>query len=274
MKETLAVALVQLAPGPMEPGENAARLVGHVEAESALGADLIVFPELASIGSPAGRSADELRAVAEPVPGPTSDALAEAARQHAVHVLAGVLELGPDGKLYSAAVLLDAAGELAGAYRRLHLLPAERAALSAGDAVGVFPTALGTIAVSLSYDVSFPELARVQALEGAEILATLWGATEPPEGGPADAIVVQCRSRATENFVYVLGCNAAGRPDPRASRSVIASCNGEAIAQAETGGEEVVRGQITDRAFREQRMYLTIFRDRRPELYGALVDTP
>jgi predicted amidohydrolase len=271
MKDTLRVALVQLAPDPTKPG--VAPLVAHVEAEAASGADLVLLPELATVGSPAGRSAAELRALAEPVPGPTTEALAEVAARLGVHVLAGVLEAGADGKLYSSAVLVAPSG-LVGAYRRLHLLPAERELFAAGDVVGVFPTEIGTIAVSLSYDVSFPELARVQALEGAEILASLWGPTEPEAGWPEDAIVVQCRSRATENFVYVLGCNAAGGSEPRASRSVIASCNGEAIAQAESGGEEVVRGEITDRAFREQRMYLTIFRDRRPELYGALVEGP
>jgi omega-amidase len=271
MRDTVTVSLVQLAPVLLAPEENAKRMAGHVAAEASQHAsDLIVFPELASVGPVLARlGEDGVAAAAEPVPGPTTDTLAGAAREHGAHVVAGILERDGD-RLYSSAVVIDAAGAVAGVYRRLHLAPDERRVLSAGDSVGVYETGLGNLAVSLSYDVNFPELARVQALEGAEILATLWSTTEPPGRQETDGIVVQCRSRATENFVYVLGCNVAAE---RTSRSVIVSCNGEVVAEAAGEGEEVVRGSVTERAFRDQRMYLTIFRDRRPELYGPLVET-
>jgi len=269
MKDTIQVSLIQFAPESGARDENVGRLVALVEQEAQAGADLVLFPELAAVGPLAG--IEDPSAVAEPIPGPTTDALAAVARARGVHVLVGVLESGEGDALHSSAALIDPGGDVA-VYRRLHLLPDERSVLTAGDEVGVFPTGLGTIAVSLSYDVSFPELSRVQALDGAEILATLWAVEEPPERMATDGVIVPCRSRATENFVYVLGCNSAGTQEPRTSRSAIVSCNGEVIAEAKAGREEVVRGEITDRAFREQRMYLTIFRDRRPELYGALIE--
>src|SRR5438105_11498945 len=196
MKETVTVSLVQLAPAFLGREENAVRMAELVSAEASQhGADLVAFPELASVGSVLTRlNEDGIAAAAEPVPGPTTDALAGAAREHGVHVVAGVLERA-DECLHSSAVVIDAAGAVAGVYRRLHLAPDERRVLSAGDSVGVFETGLGNLAVSLSYDVNFPELARVQALEGAEIVATLWSSPEPPGREESDGIIVQCRSR-------------------------------------------------------------------------------
>jgi omega-amidase len=150
-----------------------------------------------------------------------------------------------------------------------------RSVLQPGDVLGILETELATIAISIGYDGSFPELARAQALEGAEVVVLLAAIDDVDAGDPGDSLILQCRSRATENFVYYVGCNLAFEPNEtrRGSRSVIVSCNGEALAEATTRGEEVVRATLTETAFREQRMYLTIFRDRRPELYGRLVDS-
>jgi predicted amidohydrolase len=192
-----------------------------------------------------------------------------------VHVIAGILERSDgDDATVDSAEIIGPLGQVVAIYRRLHLKPEEHAALRAGNEIGVYQTDLGTIGLSIGYDVTFPELARVQALEGAEIIISLWALDEVRDQEPVDSIIVQCRSRATENFVYFVASNIASETADagHSSRSVIASCNGEALATATGHGEEVVRATLTDRAFRDQRMYLTIFRDRRPELYGLLVD--
>jgi predicted amidohydrolase len=200
--------------------------------------------------------------------------LSAAAAAHGVHVIAGILERSDDGGIRDSAVLIDSSGRLADVYRRTHLRPEEREILTPGDSVGPFKTDLATIAICIGYDLTFPELARVQALEGAEIVVALAAVDDETDGEPLDSLVLQCRSRATENFVFYVGCNVALGTvnDARGSRSVIASCNGEVLAAADERGEEVVRGTLAELAFREQRMYLTIFRDRRPEAYGLLVE--
>ncbi len=267
---------MQLPPKASSPEDGAARLADAADREAKVGADLIVFPEFASTLHVADWSNDPARLAsqAEPVPGPTTEAIAVVAAAQGVHVITGVLERVADGAVRDTAVLLDASGSLAGVYARTHLRSSEGAVLERGDEIGLFQTELGTIAVSVGYDLMFPELARAQALEGAEIVVTLAACDDGGDGEVEDSLVLQCRSRATENFVYFIGCNAGlgSKEDGHGSRSVIASCNGELLAAASGRGEEVVRGTLTERSFREQRMYLTIFRDRRPEAYGLLVE--
>jgi omega-amidase len=278
MKERIVVSAVQFAAASANREENASRMAAIVNAEAVEnGADLIVFPERANAAHLESRSAAgaELRAAAEAIPGPTTEALAERAREHGVHVIAGILEWSDrDDAIFDSAVIVGPQGHVVDTYRRLHLKSEEQKTLQAGNEIGVFRTDLATIGLSIGYDVSFPELARVQALEGAEIIISLWALDEIRDQEPVDSIIVQSRSRATENFVYFVASNIASETADagHSSRSVIASCNGEALATATGHGEEVVRATLTDRAFRDQRMYLTIFRDRRPELYGLLVD--
>lgn len=277
MRDEIRMSLAQLPPKAADREENAARLAGIVEAEARdHGATLVVFPQLAGAAHLDGWPPDAtgLAAAAEPVPGPTTAALGLSAHDHGVYVIAGILERAGDGSLYDTAAVLGPDGGVLGVYRRTHLRPAERETLAPGDSLGIFETELATIALSVGYDGSFPELARAQALEGAEVVVLLAAVDDAAAGDPEDSLILQCRSRATENFVYYAGCNLAltAGGEEHGSRSVIASCNGEVLADAAGRGEEVVRATLTEKAFREQRMYLTIFRDRRPEAYGLLVE--
>jgi predicted amidohydrolase len=191
-----------------------------------------------------------------------------------VYVIAGILEHAGEDSVHDAAVVLGPGGEIARVYRRSHVRQSDRGSLTPGDALGVVETPLATIALSIGYDLGFPELARAQALEGAELVVVLAAIDDVADEEPVDSLVLQARSRATENFVYYAACNLGlGFSDgARGSRSVIASCNGEVLSEAAGRGEEVVRATLTEKAFREQRMYLTIFRDRRPEAYGWVVE--
>lgn len=280
MRTSVRVSLVQLSCEPLNREVNAERMAAHVKHEAVEhGADLVVFPELASTGYlPETVDSDFSTAIleqAEPIPGPTSDLLAQAAGAHDVHVIAGIAELPkqPGTALDNSAVFVGPDGDLIGVYRKTHAPPDERAVFRCGNEVSVFDCDLGRLAINICYDVRFAELARAQALDGAEILVSIWAMYDQPGMAPDDSISVRCRSRAMENFIYALGCNRTGGEHGRtfSGGSVVAAPSGAVLASADpTRSETVLRATLTNEAFERQRGYLPIFEDRRPDLYSTL----
>jgi predicted amidohydrolase len=281
MKDEVRVSLVQFASTWLDRETNASRMAEFVERESQEHkADLVVFPELASTGylepNTDKEFAMKLYEQSERVPGPTTEVLSEAARRNGVHVVAGVSRLHPviPHVLYNSAVFIGPQGEVIGVHDKVHACLDEKNYYVAGDTVDVFSTALGSVALNVCYDVRFPELARVQTLRGAEIIVSIWASAVQPGKVPPDSIVQRCATRAMENAVYFMGVNRSGCEKNRVfyGRSAIAGPSGDIIAKSDNDTEEVIRGSLTDSDLRSQRAYLTIFRDRRPELYGALIE--
>lgn len=275
------MSLVQLACEPLAPARNAERMAEHVLAEARdHDAELVVFPELSTTGYVRSARddayAEQLYAVSEPIPGPTTDRLAAAAREAGAHVVAGLSQRHPQipEVLYNAAVLIDPDGEIAGVQHKVHACRDEKEYFVPGDRVDVFPTALGVIGLHLCYDVRFPELARVQALAGAELIVSLWASAVQPGRVPSDSIIARCATRAMENALFFVGCNRTGIDHGQAfyGRSAIAAPDGSTLAASDGDREEAVRATLRAADLRAQRRYLTIFRDRRPDLYGPLVE--
>ncbi|MGH3585785.1 MAG: carbon-nitrogen hydrolase family protein [Pseudonocardia sp.] len=281
MKEQVRVSLVQLASALLDPAKNAERMADHVVREAREhGAELVVFPELSTTGYVQSARDDEfaerLYAASEPVPGPTVERLAEAAREVGTHVVVGVSQRHPriPEVLYNSAVLIDPAGEIAGVQHKVHACRDEKEYYIPGDLVHVFDTALGRLGLQLCYDVRFPELTRVQVLDGAEIVVSLWASAVQPGKVPDDSIIARCATRAMENAVFYLGCNRTGGDDTQTfyGRSAIAGPSGDTLAASDNDREHAVRATLTAANLRAQRRYLTLFRDRRPELYGRIVE--
>jgi predicted amidohydrolase len=280
MKERVNVSLVQFASAHLDRETNARRMAEFVVAEGRdHDADLVVFPELASTGyvdaHPDAAFAKALQEQSELIPGPTTDALGEAARAGGTHVIAGVSELHPTipHVLLNAAVLVGPMGELIGVQRKVHACLAEKNYYGEGDSIELFDTAIGKIGINVCYDARFPEVARVQALAGAEIIVSIWASAVQGGKVPVTSIQERTATRAMENALYFLGCNRSGDEGPRHfyGRSAVAAPSGELLAVSENDEEEVVRAELTAEALAAQRAYLTIFRDRRPDLYGAIV---
>jgi predicted amidohydrolase len=265
----------------MEPERNADRMTKFVEREAGgHGAELVVFPEMASTGylpvDPEPEFARMLFALAEPIPGPTTEKLGQVAARHGAHVVVGMTQEHPEipQMLYNSSALIGSDGEIVGVYQKTHPALEEKHYFARGGSVPVYETELGRIALNICYDVRFPELARSQALQGAEILISSWAMYEQPGKAPNDSIIIRCRSRATENFFYVIGCNRSGEEGGRKyfGRSVVVDPSGEVLSISDNDQEEVLRATLTADALREQRMYLPIFGDRRPDLYGRIVE--
>ena len=201
------------------------------------GARLVVLPEY-TMAWDARPTADVLAAEAEGLDGPFVGALARAAHEHGVTVLAGMTERPSDGaeRPYNTVVALNAGGELIGAYRKVHLYDAfgdresERLTPREPEALVI---ALGDLRVGVMtcYDLRFPEMARFLVDAGANVLAL--PATWIAGPGKLDHWRTLVKARAIENTVYVLAAGQTGRH--RTGHSLIVGPAGEVLAEA---GEE------------------------------------
>jgi len=188
---------------------NLDRVRAAASAAAREGADLVVFPE----GTQARFSTD-LPSVAEPVDGDFCRGLAEVAKANGLAVIAGVFEPAPNRSVFNTTVAFDRNGDLAAAYRKIHVFDAlghrESDSVTPGDDVVIASLSGLRIGFMTCYDVRFPELARALAAGGADLLVlpAAWAAGPFKE----EHWVTLVRARAIENTIWVA---AAGQvPDP------------------------------------------------------------
>lgn len=211
---TAAAIQVAPVPGPLSPESVKGNLVKCVEwverCVDATGADLVVLPESATTGFTPGVGPDELWDLMSTVPGHVTEPLQEAARRLGRYVVVGTYERGPErGIVYNASVLIDRAGEVAGVYRKTHPFCTEMRErggwATPGDEVCVVETDLGRIGMIICFDGDYPELSRITALHGAEVIVRPSALLRS-----ADIWELTNRARAYDNHVYVIGANATG----------------------------------------------------------------
>lgn len=216
--DLVTVACANFTPVPDDRAATLAKVTATVRDAVRQGAQLIAFPEqtfgvvgyCAACDATRG-SCPEHHHVAEPVPGPTTQALAELAAELGVYITVGIDELDPDDPevVYNAAALVGPEGIL-GTYRKLHLgHPLETCRYTPGTSLPVWSTALGPIGILICYDFwSNPELSRLLALKGARLLVNV---TRSNAGsGKARYIQDTTVVRAQENLVYAMSANWAG----------------------------------------------------------------
>jgi len=270
----MRVAVAQMEPKLGESERNLDVGLGRLEEAVAAGAELLVLPECAIPGYMFG-SLEEAMPFAEEIPGPSTDALEAACRRLGAHVVCGLLER--DGDLLRNSAVLVGPDGLVGVYRKTHLpfLGVDRFT-TPGDELPVFDTPLGRIGVEICYDLRFPEVTRTLALQGAEIVAH---PTNFPMAAKVQTELITV-ARAAENRVYLLTANRVGKErwgefcgwsqivDPFGKRLAEAGETEEALLVADI---EVEKARDKDYVIPgEYELYL--FGDRRPELYGALVE--
>jgi predicted amidohydrolase len=252
MSDLLRVACVQMTSGP-ERSANLEKAEKLVATAAATGADLVVLPEKwDAIGD-----ADVLYAAAEPLEGSEAvRAMAEWARTHGITLVGGSIAERREGreKLGNTSVAFGPDGEVLGVYRKIHMFDVEvggqvyreSEAQEGGDEPVVVRSEGWPIGLTVCYDVRFPELYRILALEGAE-LVTVPAAFTVPTG--RDHWHVLLRARAIENQYYVVAPGQFGetRPGkPSYGRSLIVDPWGIVLAQAPD--EETVISAELDRA--------------------------
>lgn len=247
------VAALQLSATP-DRGANLRRALALTEQAAAAGATLIATPENTDAIAPA----TERLAAAESLDGPLVTRWREQAQQLGVWILLGSFgeRVAGEARVHNTSVLIDAQGELAAVYRKIHLFDAtlpdappyrESEHVIPGRDTVVAPSTVGTLGLSICYDLRFPELYRLLASQGADVLAVPSAFTVPTGQAHWEVLL---RARAIENLCFVVapaqvGTHFLGRQS--FGHSLIIDPWGTVLARAD-GREE---GYIIARLDRE-----------------------
>ena len=255
---------------------NRNRLVEWLCDTRIVDADLVVFPECVLSGY-CFESVEEAWPHAETIPGPTTDMIETQCRNQGRYVAFGMLEQGPQGKLYNSCVLIGPAGLIA-VYRKIHLpfLGVDRFTTAGTEPYQVYDANEMRVGLHICYDGVFPEPGRVMSLDGADllILPTNW-----PPGADTFAKYIP-NARALENNVYFLSVNRVGteRGFRFIGQSRLCDTNGNTVSQASENEEAIVIGQIDLAKARNKRLVrvpgkhiIDRWNDRHPELYQRIV---
>ncbi|MFC5750478.1 carbon-nitrogen hydrolase family protein [Actinomadura rugatobispora] len=238
---TAAAVQIAPAPGPLTRDSVRANIDKATtwtrRCVEQTGAELVVLPETCTTGFVPGLPAEGLWEVVSQIPGPVTEPFQETARELGVHLCLGTYERGPDpATVYNSAVLIGPDGSVLGVYRKTHPFRVEDSRhggwATAGTEVCVVPTDLGRIGMAICFDGDFPELWRIQAVRGAELVCRPSALLRS-----ADIWELTCRARAYDEHVYVVGANAVGA-DPGGTlyfgNSMIVSPVAEVVARAAT----------------------------------------
>ncbi|MGI6045531.1 MAG: carbon-nitrogen hydrolase family protein [Eggerthellaceae bacterium] len=271
MQVTIACVQIDCSLGDKE--SNIQKMISWMEKVTHDAAiDLIVFPELAVTGYECGELYPQL---AETFPdGESIKRLAKAAAQFGVHLVFGFVEKAKkDGKdvCYNAAALIDDEGKPIGCYRKSHLVEGvDTDFLEKGTDYPVFDTKLGKIGIMICWDTAYPEVARILALHGAEIIIVP-AAWEAPQDGDWDIVM---SARSFDNVVYLASCNQVGTDKTLTyfGKSKIVGPLGRTIVQAKDRECAIQATVNTDELPDLRNGYYVLLRDRNPETYHSLID--
>jgi predicted amidohydrolase len=235
MTPFVAAALqVPPAPGPLTPASIEANVAAALDLArrclDATGAALVVAPETVTTGFAPGLGRGELWDLVGPVPGPLTEAAQALAVERGITLVWPTYEAGAGrGLVHNAAAVIGPDGSVLGTYRKTHLFPGERDWATPGDDVLVVPTPVGRVGSVICFDGDFPELVRIEAGLGAEVVVRPSAFLRA-----ADIWELTTRARAYDNHVYVVAPNAVG-VDPGGfvyfGNSLIVGPTGEVLAR-------------------------------------------
>lgn len=279
---TTNVGLIQMACS-VQRDVNVAKAEEKIAEAAERGANLICLQELFAGHYPC--QAEEHRNFddAEPIPGPTSDRLAAAAKRHQVVIVGSLFEKRAHGLYHNTAVIYERDGSLVGKYRKMHIpddpLYYEKFYFTPGDlGFPSFPTSVGQVGSCICWDQWFPEASRLMALGGAEILfyptAIGWHPSEKEELGEAqhNAWETMIRSHAIANGIFVAAVNRIGREGELEfwGGSLMVDPGGNVLAKASHDQEEVLVVPCKLGLIDVTRTHWPFLRDRRIDAYQNL----
>jgi deaminated glutathione amidase len=271
MPDRIRVACVQMT-SRTDKAANLEKAERLLTLAASTGADVVVLPEKwNAIGD-----AEVLHAAAEPLHGESVDAMARWARQHGVTLVGGSITERREGrqKLSNTSLVFDPDGNVVATYRKIHLFDVEVGGVTyreseaeePGDTPVVADVEGWRIGLSVCYDVRFPELYRILALESAELMTVPAHFTTPTG---KDHWQVLLRARAIENQCYVAAAAQVGETlpgKPAYGRSLVADPWGIVVVQA-PDEETVVTAELDRSRLREIRSKLPSLANRQPDAY-------
>jgi len=286
--EKFTVGLIQRKCS-LDPGENLATAMSGIREAAKRGAQIVCLEELFRSQYFCREENHDRFDLAEPIPGPSTEALGKLAAELRVVVIASLFERRAAGLYHNTAAVIDADGSLLGTYRKMHIpddpLYYEKFYFTPGDlGVPSFDTRYGRIAVLVCWDQWYPEAARLASLRGANILfyptAIGWHPSEKREFGAAqlDAWRTIQRSHAIANGIFVAAVNRVGFEGPPDSgiefwgSSFVADPFGQVLAEAVTDREETLIVECDPRRIEEVRRNWPFLRDRRTDAYAPLLE--
>jgi len=269
----MRIALVQ-QPATVDKARNVARGLAALDSAARAGAALVCFAELAferfHPQRPAAPGAIEL---AEPIPGPTTDAFAARARELGLVCVINLYERDGDC-CYDTSPVIDADGSLLGRTRMVHITDYEgfheQGYYAPGDSgAPVYDTRAGRIGVAICYDRHYPEYMRALALDGAELVVV-------PQAGavgewPEGLYEAELRVAAFHNGFFTALCNRVGQEDllAFAGESFVCAPDGTVVARARAGEAHILYADVDLSQVATSHARRLFLRDRRPELYAA-----
>lgn len=288
------VALTQMACGA-DPAPNRARQLKLVEQAAKQGANIVCTQELFTSQYFCQAEDHRFFALAETIPGPSTDALGKLARRHGIVIVASLFERRAAGLYHNTAAVIDADGSLMGVYRKMHIpddpLFYEKFYFTPGDTgFRAWKTRHATIGVLICWDQWFPEGARLTAMQGAEILfyptAIGWHPSEKREYGKAqhESWELIQRSHAVANGCFVCAANRVGHEHVLGAdrkpvnadglefwgQSFVTRPDGQVAARASVDREEVLTVDCDLARVEFSRTHWPFLRDRRIDAYDGL----
>ena len=272
------VACCQIEPRVGFKDENVEKTLRFIEKAIKLGAEVVALPELANTGY-VFKTRREVYGLSEQVPrGPTTKAWEKVAMENGIFIAAGIAER-EGSNLYNTGVLLGPDGYL-GKYRKLHLYYNEKLFFEPGDiGLPVFNTQIGRLAMMICYDMWFPEVSRIYAVQGTDLLLNItnWVAAREPKFEKEKVIIAICMAQSNMNSIFMAAADRVGieRGQAFLGNSVITAPSGVPIAgPASKEKEEIIIGDCNlseaRKAKRRTRLNFTML-DRRTDLYDVLL---
>ncbi len=282
------VGLIQMACSP-DPNQNLSKAEWRIREAAGRGGEIICLPELFRSQYFCREEDPKLFDLAETIPGPTTETLANLARELKIVIVASIFERRAAGVYHNTAVVLGEDGAILGLYRKMHIpddpLYYEKYYFTPGDlGFRSFDTRHGKVGTLVCWDQWYPEAARLVAMGGARILfyptAIGWHPSEKEEYGAAqhDAWRTIQRAHAIANGIYVAAVNRVGYEGPPEKGlefwggSFVADPFGQVLAQASHGDEEILIAECDPRRIEEVRRNWPFLRDRRIDAYAPILN--
>ena len=279
---TVKIALLQLA-GEETPEANRKKSIAKIREAAKNGAKIICLQELFTTTYFPYTEDHKHFALAESIPGPTTEALCALAKELQIVLIAPFFEKRAQGVFHNSAVVIDSDGKLLGTYRKMHIPDDpcfyEKFYFAPGDlGFKSFKTAYGTIGVLICWDQWYPEAARLTALSGAQIIfyPTAIGYFDEDANDVQkeleDAWETIQRSHAIANGVFVASVNRVGKEGKTNfwGRSFVSSPFGKVLVKADDK-EKILYAECDLNEIETTRQLWPFFRDRRIDAYQDIL---
>ncbi len=276
-KESLIkVAAIQTEPHIGDKERNMAEMLEMMEKAARQGVKLMVTPELSNSGY-MFNSREEAFALSEEVPGgPTIEAWTEVANKYDLYIVGGINER--EGNcLYDSAALVGPEGHI-GTYRKTHLWNEEKLWFEPGNfGYPVFQLPFGCVGIRICYDIWFPEVTRILAIQGADIIcdSTNWVDAPPLQTKEKPTAVYSAKQMSLMNCVWSINCDRVGieRGQGFIGNSCVTSPTGDCVGgPASPDDPEIVIAEINllESRYRHWSEFNNPITDRRTDLYDPL----